>query len=103
LRFHTSFFEVLDLDGSNSRAHRDPVQIVAIVPAVETNVMRSQLAHRAHTGVEVSFFLLAKPIEWVHRFSTKESVTPILNLLHRRGYRTALARSSIPDDFLLSA
>jgi hypothetical protein len=99
IAFSYIFFEVLDLDGSNFRTHRDPVQIIAIVPAVETDVIRSELAHRTDPGVEVSFFSLAKPIEWVHRFATKESVTPILNLLHRCGYRTALPRSSIPDDF----
>jgi hypothetical protein len=103
IAFSYIFFEVLDLDGFNFRGHRDPVQIAAIVPAVETDVIRSQLAHRAHTGVEVSFFLLAKPIEWVHSFWTEESVTPIFNLFHRCGYRTALPRSSIPDDFLLGA
>lgn len=97
------FFEVLDLDDSNFRAHRDPVQIAAIVPEVETDVIRSQLAYSAHPGVEVSFFLLAKPIEWVHRFSSDESIAPTFNRLHRCGYRTALPRSSIPDDFLLSA
>ena len=32
------FFEVLDLDGSNFRTHRDPVQITAIVQEVETDV-----------------------------------------------------------------
>jgi hypothetical protein len=103
LAFSYIFFEVLDLDGFNLRAQREPVQIAAIVPAVETDVMRSQLAHRAHTGVEVSFFLLAKPIEWIHSSSTEEFLTPIFNLFHRRGYRTALPRSSIPDDFLLGA
>jgi hypothetical protein len=103
ITFSYVFFEVLDLDGSNFRTRRDPVQIIAIVPAVETDVIRWELAHRTHPGVEVSFFSLTKPIKWVHFFSTKESGTPILNLLHRCGYRTALPRSSIPDDFLLRA
>ena len=97
------FFEVLDLDGSNFRTHRDPVQITAIVQEVETDVTRSQLAHRAKPWIEVSFFLLAKPVQSVHRFSTEESVLPIFYLLHHCGYRTALPRSSIPDDSLLSA
>jgi hypothetical protein len=95
------FFEVLDLDGSNFRTHRDPVQIAAVVRGVEPDVTRPQLAHSAHPGVVVSFFLLAKPNEWVHPFSTEESITPTFNLLHRCGYRTALPRSSVPDDFLL--
>ena len=101
--FSCIFFEVLDLDGSNFRTHRDPVQITAIVPEVETDVIRPQIAHLTRPRVEVLFFLLAKPIEWVHRFSTEESATPILKLLHRHGYRIALPRSSVPDDFLLSA
>ena len=96
------FFEVLDLDGSNFRTHRDPVEINAVVREVETDVIR-QLAHRAKPWIEVSFFLLAKPVQWVHRFSTQESVLPIFYLLHHCGYRTALPRSSIPDDSLLSA
>src|SRR5262252_9132730 len=95
-------FEVLDLDGSNFRTHRDPVQIAAIAK-VETDDIRFRLADSAHPGVEVSFLLLAKPVEWVHRFRTENSVTTLINLFHRYGYRTALPRSSIPDDFLLSA
>jgi hypothetical protein len=39
------------------------VQIAAIVPEVETDVTRSQLALSVHPGVEVSFFLVAKPVE----------------------------------------
>src|SRR5690348_16967280 len=97
------FFEVLDLDGSNFRMHRDPVQISAVVREVETDVVRSQLAHRAKPWIEVSFFLLTKPVQWVHRFFTEESVLPSFYLLHHCGYRTALPRSSIPDDSLLSA
>ena len=102
IAFSYILFEVLDLDGSNFRTHRDPVQIVAIAK-VETNDIRFHLAGSAHPGVEVSFLLLAKPIEWVHRFPTEESILPIPYLLHHCGYRTALPRSSIPDDFLLSA
>ena len=94
------FFEVLDLDGSNFRTHRDPVEINAVIREVETDVSRSQLAHWATPWIE--FFLLAKPIEWVHHFSTEESL-PIFYLLHHCRYRTALPRSSIPDDSLLSA
>jgi hypothetical protein len=96
------FFEVLDLDGSNFRTHRDPVEINAVVREVETDVIR-QLAHRAKPWIEVSFFLLAKPIQWVHRFSTGQYVLPIFYLLHHCGYRTALPRSAISDDSLLSA
>jgi hypothetical protein len=103
IAFSYIFFEVLDLDGSNFRTHRDPVQIAAIVPEVETEVIRPQLGHWANPRIEVSLFLLAKPIGWVHRFSTEASVLPIFYLLHHCGYRTALPRSSIPDDFLLSA
>jgi hypothetical protein len=102
IAFSYIFFEVLDLDGSNFRTHRDPVEINAVVREVETDVIR-QLAHRAKPWIEVSFFLLAKPVQSVHRFSTEESVLPIFYLLHHCGYRTALPRSSIPDDSLLSA
>jgi len=94
IAFSYIFFEVLDLDG--------PVQMTAIVSEVETDVIRSQPVHWANPRIEVSFFLLAKPIEWVHRFSTEKSLTPTFHLLHRCGYRTALPRSSIPDDFLVS-
>jgi len=97
------FFEVLDLDGSNFRTHRDPVEVNAVIREVETDVSRPQLVHWAKPWIDVSFFLLAKPIGWVHRFSTEESVLPIFYLLHHCGYRTALPRSSLPDDALLSA
>jgi hypothetical protein len=97
------FFEVLDLDGSNFRTHRDPVEVNAVIREVETDVSRPQLVHWGKPWIDVSFFLLAKPIGWVHRFSTEESVLPIFYLLHHCGYRTALPRSSIPDDALLSA
>ena len=102
IAFSYILFEVLDLDGSNFRTHRDPMQIVAIAK-VETNDIRFHLADSVHPRVEVLFLLLAKPTEWVHRFPTEESILPILYLLHHCGYRTALPRSSIPDDFLLSA
>jgi|SRR6476620_1947391 hypothetical protein len=102
IAFSYIFFEVLDLDGSNFRTHRDPVEINAVVREVETDVIR-QLAHRAKPWIEVSFFLLAKPIQWVHRFSTGQYVLPIFYLLHHCGYRTALPRSAISDDSLLSA
>jgi hypothetical protein len=101
IAFSYILFEVLDLDGSNFRTHRDPMQIDAIAK-VETDDIRFHLADSAHPRVEASLLLLAKPIEWVHRFPTEQSVLPILYLLHRCGYRTALPRSSIPDDFLLS-
>jgi len=97
------FFEVLDLDGSNFRTHRDPVQITAIVPEVETNIVRPELERWANPVIAVSFFLVAKPIVWVHRFSAAEFLTPTVHLLHRCGYRTALPRSAIPDHSLLSA
>ena len=102
IAFSYIFLEVLDLDGSNFRMHRDPVEINAVVREVETDVIR-QLAHRAKPWIEVSFFLLAKPIQWVHRFSTGQYVLPIFYLLHHCGYRTALPRSAISDDSLLSA
>jgi hypothetical protein len=79
------------------------MQITAVVREVETDSIRSQIVHWAKPWIEVSFFLLAKPIQWVHRFSTEESVLPIIYLLHHSGYRTALPRSSIPDDSRLSA
>jgi hypothetical protein len=80
------------------------VQIAAIVPEVETDVTRPQLALSVHPGVEVSFFLVAKPVEWVHRISTEESVLPIF-LLSTSPLRLSnrAAAFSIPKDFLLSA
>ena len=102
IAFSYILFEVLDLDGSNFRTHRDPAQIAAI-PKVKTDDNRFHVADSMHPGVGGSFMLLVKPTEWVHRFPTEESILPILYLLHQCGYRTALPRSSIPDDFLLSA
>jgi hypothetical protein len=98
IAFSYIFFEVLDLDGSDFRTQRDPMHMTAIVPEVEPDIIRPQLARSGNLWIEVSFFLLAKPIEWVHHFKTEELSTPACNRLHRCGYRTALPRSSIPPD-----
>src|SRR5215471_18779209 len=54
IAFSYILFEVLDLDGSNFRTHRDPVQIAAIAK-VETDDIRFRHADSVYPGVGVAF------------------------------------------------
>jgi hypothetical protein len=98
MTFSYIFFEVLDLDGSNFPLQRYPVESNAIVPEVETNIVRPYLARLAEPWTEFSSSLLIKPVAWVHPRLTENVNASAFNSLQRRGYRIALPRSSIPDD-----
>jgi hypothetical protein len=96
--FSYIFFEVLDLDGSNFPLQHNPVESHAIVPEVETNVIRPYLIRSAEPWTEISFSVL----NLIDRVSPRLIQTPVasrFNFLERRGYRAALPRSSIPDPF----
>ncbi len=90
------FFEVLDLDGSNFPSQHDPVASSAIVPEVETNVIRPYLTRVAEPWTEISISVF-NPVDRVYPRLIQTSVASPFNLLERRGYRAALPRSSIPD------
>ena len=58
IAFSYIFFEVLDLDGSSSPLQRYPVVSTAIVPEVETNIVRPYLVRLAEPWTESLFFLV---------------------------------------------
>lgn len=97
MAFSYIFFEVLDLDGSNFHLQSHPVQSTAIVPEVETNIVRPYLARLAEPWTDLSSYLLTKQVAWVHPHLTEDLIASAFNLLQHRGYRAALPRSSIPD------
>ncbi len=101
MAFSYILFEVLDLDGSNFPM-RYPVESNAIVPEVETNVVRPHFVRLAEPWTGVSFPLLTKPAFWVHP-RPREVIISAFNLLQRRGYRAALPRSSLAEDLSLHA
>ena len=95
--FSYVFFEVLDLDGSTLPLQRFPVESTAIVPAVETKLVRPYLTRLALPWNDISFFLLPEHVDCVclHRLENFKAST--FNFLQRRNYRVALPRSSVPD------
>src|SRR4030095_13446030 len=91
------FFEVLDFDGSSFPLQRYPVENTAIVPEVETNIVRPSLTRLAVAWTEVSFSLLPDRVDCV-RLPLRETLkASALNPIQRRNYRVALPRSSVPD------
>ncbi len=100
--FSYIFFEG-DLDGSNFPLRQYPVGATAIVSEVETNIVRPYFARLAEPWTEVESSSLTKQADWVHPYLTGSLVVAAFNLLQRRGYRTALPRSSISDDLPLYA
>ena len=101
--FSYIFFEVLDLDGSNFPLQRHPIESNAIVSEAETDVVRPYLTRLAEPWTGSSFSLLTKQVAPVHPLLIETPVPSAFNLTHRCGYRTALPRSSIPDDLSLYA
>jgi hypothetical protein len=97
--FSYIFFEVLDLDCSNFPLQRYPIDSSAIVTEIETNIARPYLTRLAEPWTEVSFPWLAKQLDWFHPRFIENLAPPQFNTIHHRGYRTALPRSSVPDDF----
>ena len=96
--FSYIFFEVLDLDGSNFPLQHNTVESNAIVPEIETNVIRPYLTRVAEPWSEISFSVLTNQLDRVYPRLMKPRVASPFNFLERRGYRIALPRSSIPDD-----
>ena len=95
--FSYVFFEVLDVDGSTLPLQRFPVESTAIVPAVETNLVRPYLTRLALPWNDGSFFLLLEDVDCVCLHRLENFKASAFNSLHRRSYRVALPRSSVPD------
>src|SRR5262252_7581683 len=95
--FSYIFFGVLDLDGSTLPLQRFPVESTAIVPQVETNLVRPYLTRLALPWSDISFFLLPEPVDCVRPHLIKNFKASGLNFIQRRNYRVALPRSSVPD------
>ena len=96
MAFSYIFFDVLDLDGSNFPM-RYPVESSAIVPEVETNIVRPHFVRLAEPWTGVSYSSLTEQVDWVYQCPTENLPASAFNLLERRRYRIALPRSSIPD------
>jgi hypothetical protein len=95
--FSYIFFEVLDLDGSNFPLQRFPVENAAIVPEVETNIVRPYLTRWAVPWTEVLCSLLPEQVDSVRPRLIEYFKASALNSIQRRNYRVALPRSSVPD------
>jgi hypothetical protein len=91
------FFEVLDLDGSSFPLQRFPVENAAIVPEVETNIVRPYLTRWAVPWTEVLCSLLPEQVDSVRPRLIENFKALALNSIQRRNYRVALPRSSVPD------
>ncbi len=102
MAFSYIFFEVLDLDGSNFPM-RYPVKSSAVVPEVETNIVRPHFVRLAEPWTDFSSSLPAGQVGCVYQRLTENLPASAFNLVERRGYRAALPRSSIPDDFRFRA
>jgi hypothetical protein len=95
--FSYIFFEVLDLDGSKFPLQRFPVENTAIVPEVETNIVRPYLTRWAVLWKEVLCSLLPEQVDRVRPRLIENFKASALNSIQRRNYRVALPRSSVPD------
>lgn len=91
------FFEVLDFDGSSFPLQRFPVENAAIVPEVETNIVRPYLTRWAVPWTEVLCSLLPEQVDSVRPRLIEYFKASALNSIQRRNYRVALPRSSVPD------
>ena len=97
IAFSYIFFEVLDLDGSSFPLQRYPVENTAIVPEVETNIVRPSLTRLAIPWTEVSFSLPPECVDCVRPRVIENFKASALNSIQRRNYRVALPRSSVSD------
>jgi hypothetical protein len=95
--FSYIFFEVLDLGGSTFPLRQYPIENTAIVPEVETNIVRPYLTRLALPWTEISFFFLPEQADRVRPHLTENVKASAFNFLQRRNYRVALPRSSVPD------
>jgi hypothetical protein len=95
--FSYIFFEVLDLDGSSFPLQRFPVENAAIVPEVETNIVRPYLTRWAVPWTEVLCSLLPEQVDSVRPRLIENFKALALNSIQRRNYRVSLPRSSVPD------
>ena len=95
--FSYIFFEVLDLDGSALPLRRFPVENTAIVPELETNLVRPYVTRLALPWSDISFFLRSEQVDCVRPCLIENFKASGLNSIQRRNYRVALPRSSVPD------
>jgi hypothetical protein len=96
IAFSYIFFEVLDLDGSNLPLQAHFFESLAIVPEVETGIIRPSLTRLAEPWIHVSIDFLLRESEWVRRAPIEKLPAPVFNAF-RRWHRASLARSSIPN------
>ena len=82
--FSYIFFEVLDLDGSTLPLQRFPVENTAIVPQVETNLVRPYLTRLALPWSDISLFLLPEQADCVRPRRIENSKASAFNSLQRR-------------------
>jgi len=95
--FSYIFFEVLDVDGSALPLQRFPVENTAIVPELETNLVRPYVTRLALPWSDISFFLRSEQVDCVRPCLIENFKASGLNSIQRRNYRVALPRSSVPD------
>src|SRR5262245_36322581 len=95
--FSYILFQVLNLDGSNFPLQRFPVENTAIVPEVETNIVRPCLTRLALPWTEGLCSLLHQQVDFVRPCLIENFKASGLNSIQRRNYRVALPRSSVPD------
>ena len=95
--FSYIFLEVLDLDGSALPLQRFPVENTAIVPELETNLVRPYVTRLALPWSDISFVLLPEQVDCVRPCLIENFKASGLNSIQRRNYRVALPRSSVPD------
>ena len=78
------FFEMLNLDGSTLPLQRFPVENTAIVPQVETNLVRPYLTRLALPWSDISLFLLPEQADCVRPRRIENSKASAFNSLQRR-------------------
>jgi hypothetical protein len=93
--FSYIFFEVLD--GPTLPLQRFPVENTAIVPEIETDIVRPYLTRLALPWSEVLCSLLPEQVDCVRGRLIKNFKASGLSSIQRRNYRVALPRSSVPD------
>jgi hypothetical protein len=95
--FSYIFLQVRDFDGSTLPLQRFPVENTAIVPEIETDIVRPYLTRLALPWSEVLCSLLPEQVDCVRGRLIKNFKASGLSSIQRRNYRVALPRSSVPD------
>jgi hypothetical protein len=97
--FSYIFFDVLDLDGSDSPFKRHPLERTAIVAEVAKDTVRAYSVERPELWVDLSTLFPALPCEAMWVRLTRTLTFSRLNSVRTHGYRIALPRSSPSDPF----